>query len=217
VLRATVSTGILAWSYMTAGSTDSHIVVKPFAWHDWLALWAVRLAQLAEHGILLDPAAIAKSPQPGVDDEHEWDFHHIDQVYLRGAGNFWLAWYADCPVGYVGGQDVGGAIELRRMYVKASYRRLGVGTALVEALIAHSHTQGIRAIELWTAVNGPGRRLYRALGFRETEGPGIEFQDVTARTGYTPGADEIRMRYRMTTSPPARDIIHAIIQWATAI
>ena len=179
---------------MTAASTDSHIVIKPFAWDDWPALWAIRLAQLTEHGILLDPATIADHPQPGIADEHEWDFHHIDQVYLRGAGNFWLAWYRDCPVGYVGGQDVGGAIELRRMYVKANYRRLGVGTALVEALIAHSHTQGIHAIELWTAANGPGRCLYHRLGFQEMEGPGKEFNELTACTRYRPGPNEKRMR-----------------------
>jgi len=179
---------------MTTGLTNSHIVIKPFTWEDWSALWAIRLAQLAEHGILLDPTAIPEHPQSGIDDEHEWDFHHIEQVYLRGAGHFWLAWYTEQPVGYVGGQDVGGAIELRRMYVKASYRRLGVGTKLVEALISHSHTQGVQAIELWTAENGPGRRLYQALGFRETEGPGAEFKDITTRTRYTPGADEIRMR-----------------------
>ena len=179
---------------MAVGSTNSHIVIKLFACDDWTALWAIRLAQLAEHGVLLDPTAMAGHPQPGTDDKHEWDFHHIDQVYLRGTGNFWLARYTDCPVGYIGGQDVGGAIELRRMYVKASYRRLGVGTALVEALIAHSHIQGIHVIELWTAANGPGRRLYHALEFRETEGPGVEFKDITTRTRYMPGADEIRMR-----------------------
>ena len=64
----------------------------------------------------------------------------------------------------------------------------------VEALMVHSRIQGVHAIESWTAVNGPGRRLYHALGFRETEGPGVEFKDITSRTRYTPGADEIRMR-----------------------
>jgi GNAT superfamily N-acetyltransferase len=179
---------------MATDLADSPIVIRPFARGDWPALWAVRLAQLAEHGILIDPASVAERPQPGAGDEHEWDFHHIDRVYLRGAGNFWLAWRAGCPVGCVGGQDVGGAIELRRMYVRANCRRLGVGTALVRALIAHSRAQGIRAIELWTAADGPGRRLYRALGFREVEGPGGEFKDLSARTRYTPGADEVRMR-----------------------
>ena len=37
----------------------------------------------------------------------------VTEVYLRGAGSFWLAWYTECPVGHVGGQDVGGADEIR--------------------------------------------------------------------------------------------------------
>jgi GNAT superfamily N-acetyltransferase len=115
-------------------------------------------------------------------------------VYLSGAGNFWLAWYNSLPIGYIGGQDVGGAIKLRRMYVEAAYRRRGVGTALVRALIAHCRLHAIPVVELWTAVGGPGWRLYRALGFRETAGPGGEFQQIVALTRYTPGADEIRMR-----------------------
>jgi len=179
---------------MKAGSTGAHITIRPFTWEDWPVLWAVRLAQLAEQGIRLDPASIPQRPMPGIDDEHEWDFHHIDQVYLRAAGNFWLAWVGGRPAGYVGGEDVGGAIELRRMYVKASFRRRGVGTALVRALIAHSHTQGVHAIELWTAVDGPGRRFYHTLGFREIEGPGIEFKVITQATKYMRGYDEIRMR-----------------------
>jgi ribosomal protein S18 acetylase RimI-like enzyme len=115
-------------------------------------------------------------------------------VYLCGAGNFWLAWYNDLPIGYLGGQDVGGAIELRRMYVNGSYRRLGVGTALVRALIAHSRTHDLAAIELWTAADGPERPFHHALGFRETARPGEEFKNIRVRTRYTPGTDEIRMR-----------------------
>ncbi len=121
------------------------------------------------------------------------------EVYLYGLGSFWLAWYHDLPIGYVGGQDVGGAIELRRMYVIAAYRRRGAGTALVRALIAHCRTHGVPVAELWTAKSGPGRRLYRALGFRETTGPGGEFEAVSALTRYTPGNDEIRMRLEVRT------------------
>jgi GNAT superfamily N-acetyltransferase len=173
--------------------------IKPFAWDDWPALWAIRFSHLAEHGIQVDLTAIPERPQPGTGDEHERDFHHIDDVYLCGAGNFWLAWYNDLPIDSIGGQDVGGAIELRRMYVIAAYRRCGVGTALVRALIAHSRVHDIPVVELWTAAGGPGWRLYRALGFRETTDPGEEFKEVAALTRYTPGTDEIRMRLEVRT------------------
>jgi GNAT superfamily N-acetyltransferase len=175
-------------------AADRPLVIKPFAWDDWPALWAIRFSHLAEHGIQVDPTEIPERPQPGTGDEHEWDFHHFNQVYLCGAGNFWLAWYNSLPIGYVGGQDVGSAIELRRMYVNAAYRRRGVGTALVCVLITHCRLHAIAVVELWTAAGGPGRRLYRSLGFRETEGPGGEFQEIAALTRYTPGTGEIRMR-----------------------
>jgi hypothetical protein len=44
----------------------------------------------------------------GVDeDDSEWDYHRIGEVYLRGSGGFWLAWAGDAPVGHVGAQDLG--------------------------------------------------------------------------------------------------------------
>jgi GNAT superfamily N-acetyltransferase len=197
---------------MAEGATHRSVLIRPFAWDDWPALWAVRLAHLAELGVVLDPTAIPERPEPGApdsSDEYEWDLHHIDRVYLRGAGNFWLAWRCDLPVGYVGGQEIGdGAMELRRMYVNATYRRRGIGTSLVRALIAHAQAHGVHAIELWTAPDGPGRPLYEQLGFRETAGPGIEFREVAARSRYTPGTDEIRMRLVPRTgrrNSPARE------------
>jgi len=180
---------------MAERSTDSTFVVRAFAWEDWRSLWLVRLAQLAEEGVVLDPSEIPEQPQPDAGDEHgEWDLDHIGETYLRGAGNFWLAWCGDLPIGYVGGWDVGGVIELRWMYVRADYRRRGVGTALVRSLIAHSQAHGIPAIELWTGRDGLGRLLYHTLGFRQTAGPGAEFGDVPALTKHTPDTDEIRMR-----------------------
>jgi GNAT superfamily N-acetyltransferase len=98
------------------------------------------------------------------------------------------------PIGYVGAQDIGGAIELRRMYVQAAYRRQGVGTALVRALVTSCATRGAPAIELWTSPEGAGEQLYRTPGFRRVAAPGPEFADVRARTRYPAGADEVRMR-----------------------
>ena len=155
-------------------------------------MWEVRFAQLAEEGIAVEPTAMPEHPQPGIDLDHAWDYHHTEQVYLRGAGSFWLVWHMERPVGHVGRQDVSSAIELRRMYVRASRRRLGVGTKLVEALIAHTHAQAVRAIKLWTAVNVPGRQFYPTLGFRETEGPGPEFDQIHFPVDIT--TDQIRMR-----------------------
>ena len=182
---------------MAVHTTSLPITVTPFTRREWIALWTVRLMQLAEHGIQIDPATLPDHPQLGTDHPHEWDFHHLDQVYLRGAGHFWIARCAAQPIGYIGGQDLGGAIELRRMSVNAFYRRRGIGSTLVQALIDRSRAYAIPAIELWTAAEGSGRQLYQTFGFQVTAGPGTEFADVIGRTRYTPSDDEIRMRLEL--------------------
>jgi GNAT superfamily N-acetyltransferase len=167
-----------------------NMAIKPFDWKDWGALWELRAYQLKENGIILDPVP----SQPDLSSPYERDYHRIGQVYLSGAGGFWLAWVGDTPIGHIGGQDLGGVVELRRMYTRANYRRRGVGTYLVCTLVEHCATNDVRAIELWTARDGPGHHLYEKLGFRVTDGPGVEFDDLGTTTQYTPGSDEVRMR-----------------------
>ncbi len=130
---------------MSERGTQGPISVKPFAWEHWTSLWQIRNAHLAELGIVLSPEDEEIPPVAmGVGrEDHEWDFHHIDAVYLSGAGGFWLAWWDDVPVGYVGAQDLGGVAELRHMYVRAAYRRRGIGTRLAQALLAHCAAHGI--------------------------------------------------------------------------
>jgi ribosomal protein S18 acetylase RimI-like enzyme len=88
------------------------------------------------------------------------------------------------------------------MYVRAEYRRRGVGTCLVGALIEHCVTHGVMAIELWTAKDGPGRLLYEKSGFRQTGGPGNEFRNKEVPCPYSPSDDEIRMRLDLDKSRP---------------
>jgi predicted N-acetyltransferase YhbS len=80
------------------------------------------------------------------------------------------------------------------MYVRAEYRRRGVGIRLVRTLIEHCVNNGVKAIELWTGEDGPGRFLYEKMGFRVTEGPGKEFRDKEIPCVHSPSTDEIRMR-----------------------
>ncbi|MEZ4618432.1 MAG: hypothetical protein R2867_23360 [Caldilineaceae bacterium] len=89
----------------------------------WKPLWQLRFAHLAEQGIIVPEDAIPTVPGLPAHDTYERDLNRIDEVYLSGAGGFWLAWQRDAPVGYVGGQDLGGVMELRRMYVKAPISR----------------------------------------------------------------------------------------------
>ncbi|MBN2312110.1 MAG: GNAT family N-acetyltransferase [Candidatus Hydrogenedentes bacterium] len=118
------------------------IAIRPFEWKDWAPLCRLGIAQLAEHGIILDPKHISDEPEGTDRDCPEWDLDHVEEVYLSGAGGFWLACCGDMPVGQGGAQDLGGLVELRRMYVRAEDRRRGIGARLVNALIEHMKGPG---------------------------------------------------------------------------
>ena len=171
---------------------DIDISIEPFCWQYWNALWKLRAFQLSEIGIRLH----ILPGRPDLDSPYEQDYHRIDQVYQSGAGNFWLAWAGQTPVGHIGAQAFGDAVELRRMYVRPDYRRLRVGTRLVQTLIDHCVTRRVGAIELWAAEHGAGRCLYEKLGFQVVREPGREFKMVT------PPEDEIRMRLELNGFRP---------------
>ncbi len=175
--------------------TEAKILIKPFAWQDWDAMWRLRAYQLAEDGIIIDPTPGPPDFSIPYDESnpnyHEIDMDRIDQAYLKARGNFWIAWIGDQPLGHVGAQDYGEFIELRRMYVREEFRQRGIGTRLVKALIEHCIEKKVGRIELWTAGDGLGRLLYEKLGFREIEATGGE-PEYAKRYG-----QEIRMRLEL--------------------
>jgi GNAT superfamily N-acetyltransferase len=63
----------------------------------------------------------------------------------------------DATIGRIGG-----------MWVAPSARRLGVGAALVEAVIAWWRAEGKRCVQLWVVPGGAPERLYRRAGFAPT-------------------------------------------------
>jgi GNAT superfamily N-acetyltransferase len=177
-------------------SANMAIEIKPFSWEDWYAMWQVQAHHLAEGGIRIDLSAQGPPDFTLVYDETnpnypEMDMERIDEAYLKGRGNFWLAWVDGQAVGFVGAQDMGDYVELRRMYVWDEYRRLGIASLLVQALIAHCRQQQVAAVRLWTESAGPGRFLYAKLGFRQVELEGSELSHFRALQG------EIRMRLNL--------------------
>lgn len=174
--------------------TPQTFSVQTYTADDWRPLWRLHFAHLAERGIPLTDNDIPPVPGMPENDTYEWDLNHIDEVYLSGGGSFWIAWEGDEPVGFVGAQDLGGVAELRRMYVRAAHRRRGIGPLLVQALIAHCRSSGIRAVELWTSEADVGRKLYAHFGFQPVEQPELGFELVETATHHAPNADEIRMR-----------------------
>ena len=173
------------------GNAGDTLVVKPYQSVDWPALWQLRACQLAEGGIMVD--AIDAVPSfPDLNSPYERDYHRMEQVYLSGRGKFWIAWSMGNPVGHIGAQDMGDFIELRRMYVREEYRRQGIGSQLLHALIEHSSHHCVRLIKLWTDPGGPGRLVYKKMGFCEVEEPGKAGKLLTDDKG------EIRMCFITT-------------------
>jgi GNAT superfamily N-acetyltransferase len=183
---------------MSENTLSENILVKPFEWEHWIPLMQLLTSHLAEDGVILGPEEISEKPEDTPPGTADWDLDHINHVYLIGSGGFWLAWYGNIPIGHVGAQDLGGVVELRRMYVKAEYRRRGAGTKLIQALIKHCAVKGVKAIELGTAENGIGRFLYEKLGFNRIDRPGPEFEDAVDVTRWSLRKGEIRMRLDLT-------------------
>ena len=178
-----------------SSKSEANILIKPFAWQDWNAMWQLVAYHLAEYGIIVDTIQGPPDfsiPYDETDPRYpEMDMERIDQAYLKARGNFWIAWMEDQPLGHVGAQDYGDFIELRRMYVRKEFRQRGIGTLLVKALIEHCIEKNVGIIELWTAGDGLGRPLYEKLGFRKTEAKGGE-PEYAKRA-----SQEIRMRLEL--------------------
>lgn len=58
--------------------------------------------------------------------------------------------------------------EMQRLYIRAKYRRKGVGTKLCKALIEQAQKMGYTRLRLHTALED-AKYLYKSLGFAETE------------------------------------------------
>ncbi len=182
------------------------LLITPFTWGPnghWRALWELRHYQLAEEGVFIPLEEDPAPPHNAGREEYEWDYDHIDEIYLCGAGGFWLAWWNQTPIGHIAGQDLGGFVELRHMYVRAEYRRRGIGACLVQTLLDRCQSHRVQEVRLWTAADGPGRWLYKHMGFQVVSRPEEkEAAELIERTNFAPGDDEIRMRYLLGTPHP---------------
>ena len=89
-------------------------------------------------------------------------------AYARPAGRLLLASVDQQIAGCVGlrplGPDVG---EMKRLYVRPSFRGFGVGRMLAEAIVQESRLAGYRRLRLDTLPSmGRAQSLYRQMGFR---------------------------------------------------
>ena len=83
-------------------------------------------------------------------------------------GSLLVAYDGDRAVGCVGMRDLGdGVCEMKRMFVSAEARGLGVGRLLVERLIADARSAGYEFMRLDTSMHQhEAMALYEKMGFR---------------------------------------------------
>lgn len=81
--------------------------------------------------------------------------------------SLWLVAVQDGKVlGYVGSQSVLGEADMMNLAVDPAARRLGLGRAIVEALVAALRDNGVHCLTLEVrASNLPAQKLYESLGF----------------------------------------------------
>lgn len=119
--------------------------------------------QQAEFGI---PITLADQP----------DLLDIAGFYQQGRGGFWVALDEGTVVGTIALLDIGlhdgghGDGALRKMFVAANHRGKEYGTAarLLDTLLAHAHTMGMRRIWLGTTDKFlAAHRFYEKHGFEQ--------------------------------------------------
>ena len=94
-------------------------------------------------------------------------------IFAPPSGRLLLAKYNGEPAGTIAflGHDAE-RCELKRLYVRPSFRKFGIGRQLVSALLAQARSAGYRQVELSSHFSmTQAHNLYQALGFRIVDAP----------------------------------------------
>lgn len=100
--------------------------------------------------------------------EEPWDAAAFRQILGLFGGFGHVAWQDDSPAGFLVARDLGGEIEVLSLGVVPQWRRCGVASALIAAVIAEAGRRGSASVVLEVASENAGaRRLYAAFDFVE--------------------------------------------------
>src|SRR5262245_53804142 len=98
---------------------------------------------------------------------YHWDVLNPEKAYAPPDHLFDVAVLDGEVVGTVGGEAKEGVAELKRMYLYARCRGLGIGRGLMERFLAWARSRGCTRAVLWSDKRfTDAHRLYAAAGFR---------------------------------------------------
>ena len=100
--------------------------------------------------------------------EFEAELAGLPGKYAPPKGSLLIAYHDGKPAGCVALRDLGeGVCEMKRMFVPAAFRGLGIGRALADRIVADARTAGYRLMRLDTSRRqDEAMRLYERSGFR---------------------------------------------------
>ena len=104
------------------------------------------------------------------DNESGADLEYLERAYLSDEGDsgFWVAQLEDAIVRMIGVQVYDpDTAEIRRLRVRESHRRRGIGSRLLETAVAHCRERGLLKVSLDVLVDRkPAIELFEKTGFR---------------------------------------------------
>jgi putative acetyltransferase len=118
--------------------------------------------------------------------DFEKEMSELPGRYAPPEGRILLAFAEDDPAGCVAMKKLGSGIcEMKRFYVRPSYRGRGIGHQLAEAIIAEARMTGYDRMRLDTVPSMQSAiAIYEALGFKDTEPyvfnpvPGVRYLEL---------------------------------------
>jgi ribosomal-protein-alanine N-acetyltransferase len=101
-----------------------------------------------------------------------WTRRQVEDSLLTGFCNYFLVTPEgievtanEQPAGFTLSRTISGETELLLLAVDPQYRRRGLGTVLVEALVQDSRARGAKRLFLEMRRANPAEHLYRRMGF----------------------------------------------------